>query len=325
MRHAELLGAKEPLMWKLVPVLTREMGQAYPELLRAEALITETLKLEETRFRRTLERGLTILDEKSAGLKKGAMFDGETAFTLYDTYGFPLDLTQDALRTRGISVDLASFEDAMERQRAKARESWRGSGDLKTADYWFPLRERYGATEFLGYETETSEAVVQTIIRGGPEHKELKAGESGEIIVNQTPFYAESGGQVSDNGWIFRISDGAQIGPVLTTHREAGDLIVHNVKIEKHGLKVGDAVRLEVDHVAGIGNENRQPFPLSDKRNDNARSRNRQDQTLDRNAGTCRRARRAATWREHRGGRAGDGEFWFVASSPGKAAPKMAE
>src|SRR6186713_3464341 len=157
MRHAELLGAKEPLMWKLVPALTREMGQAFPELARAEPLITETLKLEETRFRRTLERGLAILDEKSTGLSKGAMFDGETAFTLYDTYGFPLDLTQDALRGRGISVDLASFTDAMERQRAKARESWRGSGDAKTADYWFPLREKYGATEFLGYEYEESE------------------------------------------------------------------------------------------------------------------------------------------------------------------------
>src|SRR5690348_4111666 len=154
-------GAKEPLMWKLVPALTREMGQAYPELLRAEALITETLKLEETRFRRTLERGLVILDEKSAGLKKGAMFDGETAFTLYDTYGFPLDLTQDALRTRGISVDLASFEDAMERQRAKARESWKGSGDAAAEAVWFPLRDKVGPTEFLGYETETAEGVVK--------------------------------------------------------------------------------------------------------------------------------------------------------------------
>ena len=157
MRHAELLGAKEPLMWKLVPALTREMGQAYPELLRAEALITETLKLEETRFRRTLERGLAILDEKSKGLKKGAMFDGDTAFTLYDTYGFPLDLTQDALRSRGISVDLASFTDAMERQRAKARASWAGSGEAAQETVWFALREKIGATEFLGYETESAE------------------------------------------------------------------------------------------------------------------------------------------------------------------------
>ncbi|MEO6946606.1 MAG: alanine--tRNA ligase, partial [Nitrobacter sp.] len=162
MRHAQLLGAREPLMWRLVGALVREMGEAYPELQRARPLIEETLRLEETRFRKTLDRGLSILDEKSASLKKGDMFDGETAFTLYDTYGFPLDLTQDALRARGIGVDIASFTDAMEQQKAKARAKWSGSGDLKTADYWFPLREKYGATEFLGYETETSEASVLT-------------------------------------------------------------------------------------------------------------------------------------------------------------------
>jgi alanyl-tRNA synthetase len=248
MRHAELLGAKEPLMWRLVPVLAREMGQAYAELHRAEALITETLKLEETRFRRTLERGLAILDEASKTLKKGDMFDGVTAFTLYDTYGFPLDLTQDALRPRGIGVDIASFTDAMERQREKARASWVGSGDTKTANYWFPLREKYGATEFLGYDTETSEGVVQAIIRGGPQVSELRPGESGEVILNQTPFYAEAGGQVGDTGWIKRVSDGALVARVLTTHKEAGDLYVHNVKVENHGLKVGDSVRLDVDH-----------------------------------------------------------------------------
>jgi alanyl-tRNA synthetase len=248
MRHAELLGAKEPLMWRLVPVLVREMGQAYPELHRAEALITETLKLEETRFRNTLERGLAILDEASKTLKKGDMFDGVTAFTLYDTYGFPLDLTQDALRPRGIGVDIASFTDAMERQREKARASWVGSGDVKTATYWFPLREKYGATEFLGYDTETSEGVVQAIIRGGPEVSELRPGENGEVVLNQTPFYAEAGGQVGDTGWIKRASDGALVARVLTTHKEAGDLYVHNIKVENHGLKVGDSVRLDVDH-----------------------------------------------------------------------------
>jgi alanyl-tRNA synthetase len=248
MRHAELLGAKDPLMWRLVPVLVREMGQAYPELHRADALITETLKLEETRFRSTLERGLAILDEASKTLKKGDMFDGVTAFTLYDTYGFPLDLTQDALRPRGIGVDIAAFTDAMEGQRKKARASWVGSGDTKTADYWFPLREKYGATEFLGYDTEISEGVVQAIIRGGPEVSELKAGESGEVILNQTPFYAESGGQVGDTGWMRRVSDGALVARVLTTHKQAGDLFVHNVRVENHGLKVGDALRLDVDH-----------------------------------------------------------------------------
>jgi len=248
MRHAELLGAKDPLMWRLVPVLVREMGLAYPELHRADALITETLKLEETRFRSTLERGLAILDEASKTLKKGDMFDGVTAFTLYDTYGFPLDLTQDALRPRGIGVDIASFTDAMEEQRKKARASWVGSGDAKTADYWFPLREKYGATEFLGYDTEVSEGIVQAIIRGGPEVTELKVGESGEVILNQTPFYAESGGQVGDRGWMRRGSDGALVARVLATHKQAGDLFVHNVGVENHGLKVGDALRLEVDH-----------------------------------------------------------------------------
>jgi alanyl-tRNA synthetase len=235
-------------MHRLVWALVREMGQAYPELVRAENLIEETLRLEETRFRKTLERGLSILDEKSATLKKGDMFDGDTAFTLYDTYGFPLDLTQDALRNRGISVDIASFTDAMDRQRAKARAAWAGSGDTKTETYWFPLREKYGATEFLGYDTEVSEGIVQTIISGGPEVTELRAGESGEVILNQTPFYAESGGQVSDTGWLKRVSDGEKVATVLTCHKQAGDLVVHNVRVEKYGLKVGDALRLEVDH-----------------------------------------------------------------------------
>src|SRR5271170_7564331 len=187
MRHGELLGAKEPLIYKLVPVLIREMGQAYPELHRADALITETLKLEEIRFRRTLARGLALLDEASKSLKKGDMFDGETAFTLYDTYGFPLDLTQDALKPRGIGVDIASFTDAMERQRAKARESWKGSGDSQAEAIWFPLREKLGATEFLGYETETAEGVVGAVVKDGKEVDSLKSGESGAIVLNQTP------------------------------------------------------------------------------------------------------------------------------------------
>jgi alanyl-tRNA synthetase len=249
MRHAELLGAKEPLMWRLVPALVREMGQAYSELHRAEPLITETLKLEETRFRRTLERGLAILDEESKGLTRGAMFDGVTAFTLYDTFGFPLDLTQDALKPRGIGVDLAAFTDAMERQREKARASWAGSGDLKTADYWFPLREKYGATEFLGYEMLSSVAVVKAIIKGGPELRELKPEHiGGEVILNQTPFYAESGGQVWDTGWIKRIPDGAEVARVVAVHKEADGLIVHNVvDVKFPGLKVDDPVYLEVD------------------------------------------------------------------------------
>ncbi|HET8544800.1 MAG TPA: alanine--tRNA ligase [Pseudolabrys sp.] len=245
MRHAELLGAKEPLMWKLVPALTREMGQAYPELQRAEALITETLKLEETRFRRTLERGLAILDEKSKGLKKGAMFDGDTAFTLYDTYGFPLDLTQDALRSRGISVDIASFTDAMERQRAKARASWAGSGEAAQETVWFALREKIGATEFLGYETETAEGIVAALVKDGKEVPELRKGDNGAVVMNQTPFYGESGGQVGDMGEMRR--EGVHL-IVSDTQKKAGDLFAHVVKVQQGSVKVGDPLLLDVDH-----------------------------------------------------------------------------
>ncbi|HEY6633097.1 MAG TPA: alanine--tRNA ligase, partial [Rhizobiaceae bacterium] len=245
MRHAQLLGARDPLMHRLVWALVREMGQAYPDLVRAEKLIEETLRLEETRFRKTLERGLSILDEKSAGLKKGDMFDGDTAFTLYDTYGFPLDLTQDALKSRGISVDQASFTDAMDRQRQKARASWSGSGDAASENVWFPLREKLGATEFLGYDTESAEGVVTALVKDGKDADSLKTGESGAIVLNQTPFYAESGGQVGDAGLLtgegvkFRVSD---------TQKKAGDLFVHLGQVEQGTLKVGTALQLEVDH-----------------------------------------------------------------------------
>ncbi len=246
MRHAQLLGAKDPLMYRLVWALVREMGQAYPELVRAENLIEETLRLEEMRFRKTLERGLSILDEKSASLKKGDMFDGDTAFTLYDTYGFPLDLTQDALRNRGIGVDIASFTDAMDRQRAKARAAWAGSGDTASESVWFPLREKLGATEFLGYETETAEGVVGALVKDGKDVERLAAGESGAIVLNQTPFYAESGGQVGDIGVMtgegvrFRVTD---------TQKKAGDLFVHLGTVEQGTLTSGTALELEVDHL----------------------------------------------------------------------------
>jgi alanyl-tRNA synthetase len=245
MRHAQLLGAREPLMYRLVWALVREMGQAYSELVRAEKLIEETLRLEETRFRKTLERGLAILDEKSAGLKKGDMFDGDTAFTLYDTYGFPLDLTQDALKSRGISVDQAAFTDAMDRQREKARAAWAGSGDTASEGVWYPLREKLGATEFLGYETETAEGVVGALVKDGKEVAKLAAGESGAVVLNQTPFYAESGGQVGDTGVLsgegvrFRVTD---------TQKKAGDLFVHVGIVEEGTLKPGAALQLEVDH-----------------------------------------------------------------------------
>jgi alanyl-tRNA synthetase len=245
MRHAQLLGARDPLMHRLVWALVREMGQAYPELVRAESLIEETLRLEETRFRKTLARGLAILDEKSASLKKGDMFDGDTAFTLYDTYGFPLDLTQDALKSRGIGVDIAAFTDAMDRQREKARSAWAGSGDTATESVWFPLREKVGATEFLGYETETAEGAVAALVKDGKEVHSLKAGETGAIVLNQTPFYGESGGQVGDTGVMvgegvkFRVSD---------TQKKAGDLLVHQGTVEQGTLKLGAALQLEVDH-----------------------------------------------------------------------------
>jgi len=246
MRHAELLGAKEPLMWRLVPVLAREMGQAYPELIRAEALVTETLKLEEIRFRRTLERGIALLEEASKSLKKGDMFDGETAFTLYDTYGFPLDLTQDALKPRGIGVDIASFSDAMERQRAKARASWAGSGEAAAGAVWFALREKVGPTEFLGYETESAEGVVTAVQRDGKEVSALKKGETGVVVLNQTPFYGESGGQVGDTGVM--VADGIRFR-VTDTQKYAGDVYAHIGTVEQGTVQAGVALALEVDHV----------------------------------------------------------------------------
>ncbi|MGC1352147.1 MAG: alanine--tRNA ligase [Xanthobacteraceae bacterium] len=245
MRNAELLGAKDPLMWRLVPALVREMGQAYPELHRAEGLITETLKLEEIRFRKTLERGLAILDEASKSLKKGDMFDGVTAFTLYDTYGFPLDLTQDALRPRGIGVDIASFTDAMEEQRKKARASWAGSGEAADEAVWFTLREKLGGTDFLGYETETAAGVVGALLRDGKEVPALKKGESGVVVLNQTPFYAESGGQVGDTGVM--TGDGVRFA-VSDTQKRAGDLFIHFGTVEEGTLNVGTALDLKVDH-----------------------------------------------------------------------------
>jgi alanyl-tRNA synthetase len=245
MRHAELLGAREPLMWKLVAALVREMGQAYPELIQAQPLVSETLKLEETRFRRTLERGLSILDEASRGLTSGDRLNGEVAFTLYDTYGFPLDLTQDALRPRGVAVDVERFEAAMERQRQRARASWAGSGEAATEAVWFSLRDRVGATEFLGYETESAEGVVLGLVRDGQEVDRLVAGENGIVVLNQTPFYAESGGQVGDTGVIH--ADGVRF-QVSGTEKRVGDLLVHFGRVETGVLERDLAVELEVDH-----------------------------------------------------------------------------
>ncbi|MBN8941856.1 MAG: alanine--tRNA ligase [Rhizobiales bacterium] len=245
MRHASLLGAKEPLLHKLVPVLVREMGQAYPELVRAEGLISETLELEETRFRKTLERGLTILDDESKALGEGAVFSGDTAFTLYDTYGFPLDLTQDALRPRGIVVDTAAFDAAMKLQKDKARAAWAGSGEAATDTVWFGIKEKTGATDFLGYDTETAEGQVLAVLKDGAEVAELKAGEAGLVILNQTPFYGESGGQQGDRGVL--TGDGVR-ARVTDTQKKLGDLFIHVVTVEEGTLKPGLALQLDVDH-----------------------------------------------------------------------------
>ncbi|MCP4072623.1 MAG: alanine--tRNA ligase [Hyphomicrobiales bacterium] len=244
MRHASLLGMKEPLMYRLVPVLVGQMGAAYNELVRAEALITETLQLEETRFRRTLERGLGLLYEASHGLKQGDELEGKTAFKLYDTYGFPLDLTQDALRRRGISVDEAGFDAAMERQKAEARASWAGSGDATDDRIWYQIREREGATEFLGYETTRAEGQVQAIIVDGAEVESAKTGDEVAVVVNQTPFYGEAGGQVGDTGSI-RFEGGSL--DVTDTRKRGEGLFVHYGSIVEGDLPNRTNIELQVD------------------------------------------------------------------------------
>ena len=244
MRHAQLLGAKDPLMWRLVPALVREMGRAFPELQRAEALISETLRLEETRFRSTLARGLAILDDETRNLSAGGQLSGEVAFKLYDTYGFPLDLTQDALRARGIGVDTETFAQAMERQRAEARKAWAGSGEAATETVWYAIKDRVGATEFLGYEAEQAEGVIAAIVREGAETDRLAQGQSGLVIVNQTPFYAESGGQVGDTGFLTAAGVRANVSD---TQKKLGDLFAHHVEVAEGELRVGMPVELAVN------------------------------------------------------------------------------
>jgi alanyl-tRNA synthetase len=233
-------------MHRLVGALVRQMGDAYPELARAQPLITETLKLEETRFRKTLERGIGLLNEESGALSEGDTFSGDVAFRLYDTYGFPLDLTQDALRSRGINVDTDAFNAAMEKQKEEARRAWKGSGEAATETIWFDVREREGATEFLGYDTELAEGEIRAIVKGGKEVKSLKAGDEAQIVLNQTPFYGESGGQVGDRGVIRGAKEA--VFEVTDAQKKLGDLIVHTGKVIKGPFKVGGAVELEVDH-----------------------------------------------------------------------------
>jgi alanyl-tRNA synthetase len=245
MRHVHLLGGTEPLLWKLTPVLIRMMGQAYPELERAQALITETLKLEETGFNRTLARGIRLLDDETGKLGDGGTLRGDVAFKLYDTFGFPLDLTQDILRGKGLAVDLAGFERAMARQREEARKNWRGSGDASTQSLWFELRERLGATEFLGYSTEHAEGVITAIIVDGVEVACVKAGDAATLIVNQTPFYGESGGQVGDTGIL--VTANGQEFVVSDTQRRLDDLFLHLGTLREGELQVADVVDMRVE------------------------------------------------------------------------------
>ncbi len=244
MRHAQLLGARDPLMWRLVPVLVREMGQAYPELVQGEARIAEILQLEEARFRVTLARGLAILDDETRALGPGAVLPGEIAFKLYDTFGFPLDLTQDALRGRGMAVDDAGFAQAMERQRAEARKAWTGSGEAATETVWFGLRERLGATDFLGYATEHAEGVVTGLVKDGAEVERLGTGDTGFLMLNQTPFYGESGGQVGDTGTL--TGAGTRVR-VTDTLKKLGDLFVHAVTVEEGEVAPGQPLDLTVE------------------------------------------------------------------------------
>ncbi|MDP1670319.1 alanine--tRNA ligase [Phaeovulum sp.] len=242
MRHAHMLGAQDPVMHKLVPTLVRQMGAAYPELNRAQALIEETLKLEETRFRTTLDRGLKLLDDELARLPEGAELPGAAAFKLYDTYGFPLDLTQDALREQGRAVEVAGFDAAMEAQKAKARASWAGSGEAKDATIWYELAEKHGATEFLGYDTEAAEAQLLALVVDGAEVE--SAAGAVQIVVNQTPYYAESGGQVGDFG-IIRTETG--LAEVTDTKKAAG-VFIHFAQVTEGEFRRGQPAKLEVNH-----------------------------------------------------------------------------
>ena len=245
MRHAHLLGANEPLMWRLVPELVAEMGAAYPELVRAQPLIEATLLQEETRFRQTLTTGLRLLDEATAELPNGGTLAGETAFKLYDTFGFPYDLTEDALRSRGLNVDRGGFDSAMAEQKAKARAAWKGSGAKASEDIWFDLAEEYGATEFTGYSGDEGEGVVLAIVRDGQRTQDAEIGQTVEVLLNQTPFYGESGGQIGDTGKLTTLK-GFQ-GDVEDTSKPLGKLNVLRTKVIAGELSVGDTVHQKVD------------------------------------------------------------------------------
>ncbi|MFC7497830.1 alanine--tRNA ligase [Enterovirga sp. GCM10030262] len=245
MRHAHILGAAEPLMHRLVPALVAEMGAAYPELVRAQPLIAETLKLEETRFRQTLDKGLRLLDEATAGMDSGDTLPGATAFKLYDTFGFPYDLTEDALRAQDLAVDRAGFDAAMAEQKAAARAAWKGSGDKASDDLWFDIAEQYGSTEFTGYSGHEGEGQVLALVKDGVRVESAGEGDEIVVIANQTPFYGESGGQMGDAGLIR--NDSGLRADVSDTSKPLGRLHAHRATVKAGTLRVGDAVRLEVD------------------------------------------------------------------------------
>jgi len=245
MRHAHLLGSDDPLMHRLVPTLVSAMGLAFNELVRAEALITETFKLEEERFKQTLERGLRLLDEEISSLDEGDIISGEVAFKLYDTYGFPIDLTQDIARGQGLSVGLEDFDKSMEKQREAARQSWSGSGEEVTDEVWFDVRENIGATEFLGYDTVMAEGIILAIVVGGKIVEYANIGDSVALVLNQTPFYAESGGQIGDTGSLCT-NKGSKV-EIIDTQKKLGELHVHFGTILQEQLKVGDIAELNVN------------------------------------------------------------------------------
>jgi alanyl-tRNA synthetase len=247
MRHAHMMGSREPLLHRLVPTLVRQMGAAYPEIQRAEPLVIETLKLEEMKFRSLLERGLGLMSEESGRLGEGGTLSGEVAFKLYDTYGFPLDLTQDALRSEGKTVDVDAFNAAMAEQRRRARAAWAGSGEAATDSVWFDIKERVGASEFLGYSTETAEGQILAIVHDGKPVDSAPVGAEVAVVLNQTPFYAESGGQVGDTGLI-SAGEACRI-VVRDTQKKLGDLFVHLGTVAHGEATVGLAVQAEVDHV----------------------------------------------------------------------------
>ena len=245
MRHAHMMGARDPVMHRLVPALIRQMGAAYPEIVRAETLVTDTLKLEENRFKSMLDRGLGLLAEETSGLAAGQSLPGDVAFKLYDTFGFPLDLTQDALREQGRTVDTEGFNAAMAEQRRRARAAWAGSGEAATEHVWFELREKIGASEFLGYNTETAEGEIQALVVAGHPVARAEAGAQVAVLLNQTPFYAESGGQVGDHGTI----QGPGFTIVVTdTQKKLGELFVHIGHVTEGVAELGKPVVAVVDH-----------------------------------------------------------------------------